>query len=141
MIKGKSHCKVFTVCDYSMLYIQYIIKIRLDFIYKTNKLISRLCSLRMLVKELKRFCIKLIKRSLISAYTIIYTYKQVTKCRVTLYALCKVRTDHFHRLTADSCSDEIRVASGYALWRGIMDKIAIATVWGCVLYRTVLSRS
>ena len=28
------------------------------------------------------------------------------------FAKCEVRTDHFHRLTADSCSNEIRVASG-----------------------------
>ena len=41
----------------------------------------------------------------------LYTYKLVTKCRVTLHAICEVRTDHFHRLTADSCSDKIRVAS------------------------------
>ena len=30
-----------------------------------------------------------------------------------LYAICEVRTDHFHRLTAATCSNEIRVASGY----------------------------
>ena len=28
------------------------------------------------------------------------------------FAKCEVRTDNFHRLTADSCSDEIQVASG-----------------------------
>ena len=32
--------------------------------------------------------------------------------RYMRFAKCEVRTDHFHRLTADSCSNEIRVASG-----------------------------